>query len=307
MTEESFEDRLNRWTLGELKIELTKKNIYSDRKLNRIQTRIAELEYSAEIVEMSLEMKVFLSWSGRESHAIAVILRDWIPTVLPGVTTWVSSIDIDKGARWSTEIAAELEQSNYGIICLVPENLSSPWLNFEAGAISKSLERGRVAPLAVGLQKQDVSGPLAQFQITDFDKDDVLRLVKSINNSCPDPLDNETLSRNYKICWPGLEAEISAIDVSVPGALPPTTTDTELEVDDCDDQIIRLLLEFDGRDTIAAEVIAQQLNVHIARIKLHLKKLCEANYVWEALNMIDGASYSIDDKGREYGVTKGYI
>lgn len=43
--QESFEDKLNRWTLSELKIERTKKNIYGDRKLGRIETRIAELEF----------------------------------------------------------------------------------------------------------------------------------------------------------------------------------------------------------------------------------------------------------------------
>lgn len=45
MTEESFEDRLNKMTLGELKIARTKKNIYNQCKLNRIETRIAELKY----------------------------------------------------------------------------------------------------------------------------------------------------------------------------------------------------------------------------------------------------------------------
>ncbi len=43
--EESFEDKLNRWSLNELMIERTKKNIYSVRKMNRIETRIAELQY----------------------------------------------------------------------------------------------------------------------------------------------------------------------------------------------------------------------------------------------------------------------
>jgi len=43
--QESFEDKLNRWTLNELKIECTKKNIYGVSKLNRIETKIAELEF----------------------------------------------------------------------------------------------------------------------------------------------------------------------------------------------------------------------------------------------------------------------
>lgn len=48
MNEESFEDRLNKWTLGELMIERTKKYIYNERKLIRIETRIAELKYGNE-------------------------------------------------------------------------------------------------------------------------------------------------------------------------------------------------------------------------------------------------------------------
>lgn len=42
---ESFEDKLKRWTLNELKIERTKIKVYSKSKLDRINTRIAELEY----------------------------------------------------------------------------------------------------------------------------------------------------------------------------------------------------------------------------------------------------------------------
>ena len=46
MTEkEPFEERLQKWTVAELKAELTKKNIYGPRKRNRIETRIAELAY----------------------------------------------------------------------------------------------------------------------------------------------------------------------------------------------------------------------------------------------------------------------
>ena len=44
---EPFEDRLNRWTLNELKIERTRTNFYSKPKLGRINTRIAELEFGS--------------------------------------------------------------------------------------------------------------------------------------------------------------------------------------------------------------------------------------------------------------------
>ena len=82
-------------------------------------------------------MKVFISWSGVDSHSAAVALRDWLPSVIQLLEPYVSSEDIDKGARWSTDIAAELAGSDWGILCVTKENVQAPWLNFEAGALSK--------------------------------------------------------------------------------------------------------------------------------------------------------------------------
>lgn len=73
-------------------------------------------------------MKLFLSWSGETSHKVALVFRDWLPSVLQYIEPYVSSEDIDKGARWSTDIAHELEDSSYGIIS---EHLSKVILNSE--------------------------------------------------------------------------------------------------------------------------------------------------------------------------------
>lgn len=53
-------------------------------------------------------MKLFISWSGEISHKVAVVLRDWIPAVIPSITPWVSTEDIRKGTRWGAELAKEL-------------------------------------------------------------------------------------------------------------------------------------------------------------------------------------------------------
>ena len=82
-------------------------------------------------------MKVFISWSGNISLKVALIFRDWLPSVIQSIEPYVSSEDIDKGARWSTDIAKELENSTFGILCVTKENLEAPWLSFEAGALSK--------------------------------------------------------------------------------------------------------------------------------------------------------------------------
>ena len=91
-------------------------------------------------------MKVFISWSGDLSHKVAIVIRDWLPAILQYVEPYVSSEDIDKGVRWSSDISKELDNSKFGILCVTKENFEAPWLNFEAGALGKSFETGRVSP-----------------------------------------------------------------------------------------------------------------------------------------------------------------
>jgi hypothetical protein len=74
-------------------------------------------------------MKVFLSWSGDLSHEVACTLRDWLPCVIQSLKPWVSSEDIEKGTRWSTDIAKELRDTAYGILCVTKENLGAPWVH----------------------------------------------------------------------------------------------------------------------------------------------------------------------------------
>lgn len=94
-------------------------------------------------------MDIFVSWAGRDSHAVALFLRQWLPEVLPFVRPWVSSEDIRKGTRWSDELWGRLQKTSYSIVCLTPAAVRSPWVNFEAGAVARAVgERGaRQSPL----------------------------------------------------------------------------------------------------------------------------------------------------------------
>ena len=82
-------------------------------------------------------MKIVISWSGERSKAIAEIFRLWLPCCLQYIEPWMSDSDIPKGKRWALELAGQLAGANFGLVCLTPENLYSPWVNFEAGALSK--------------------------------------------------------------------------------------------------------------------------------------------------------------------------
>jgi hypothetical protein len=157
-------------------------------------------------------MKVFLSWSGTTSHKVATILRDWIPSVIQSVIPYVSSEDIDKGTRWSTDIAKELEDSAFGILCVTKDNLSAPWLTFEAGALSKKLEKSFVSPFLFNIKRAEIDGPILQFQSTIFEEEDVKKLLKTINKACgDDKLSDERFEKSFAVWYPNLEKELKEL------------------------------------------------------------------------------------------------
>lgn len=157
-------------------------------------------------------MKVFLSWSGEKSHKVAIVFRDWLPSVIQSLIPYVSSEDIDKGTRWSTDIAKELADSSFGILCVTKENLTAPWLTFEAGALSKTLEKSFVSPFLFDIKRSDVDGPILQFQSTIFEKDDIQKLVRTLNKACDkDKLTDERLEKAFEVWYPTLEAELNKV------------------------------------------------------------------------------------------------
>jgi hypothetical protein len=109
-------------------------------------------------------MKVFISWSGNLSKSLAEILRQWLPAVIQAIKPYYTPDDITKGARWTTEISKELEESSIGILCLTRDNLEAPWIMFEAGALSKKMDKSKVCPILFGVESTDIQGPLIQFQ-----------------------------------------------------------------------------------------------------------------------------------------------
>jgi hypothetical protein len=150
-------------------------------------------------------MEVFISWSGDTSKALAEVLRRWLPGVIQTVKPYYSPDDIAKGSRWSAEIAQELDASRIGLLCITRENLSAPWILFEAGALSKNLGQSRVCPILFGIDPSNIQGPLVQFQAAQFDKAEMKRVVTMINSECGDAaLEPDVLSDVFEMWWPQL-------------------------------------------------------------------------------------------------------
>jgi hypothetical protein len=175
-------------------------------------------------------MKVFISWSGSLSQSVALALREWLPAVIQTVEPYVSSEDIEKGARWGSEISLELEASDFGILCITPTNTGAAWLNFEAGALSKSIDQSRVVPFLFRLERADLpQGPLVQFQSVLAQKDDVRKMVLALNAAGGErALEEARLEGFFEIWWPQLESALASIDSETPPIASAQRSDEDL-------------------------------------------------------------------------------
>lgn len=156
--------------------------------------------------------KVFISWSGDLSKKLAEVIRDWLPSVLQFVRPYFTPNDIEKGARWASDISVELEKSDVGIVCLTKENMNNPWILFEMGALSKNLRASRVCPILFGIKDADIEVPIAMFQNTKFNRNDFKQLILTINEAEGETkLEERTVEKVFDKWWPELEENIDKI------------------------------------------------------------------------------------------------
>lgn len=155
-------------------------------------------------------MRVFISWSGEDSRRVADLLRKYIPCIIQEIKPFMSQHDLSSGSRWSEQLCRELEHTNFGIVCLTPNNLENPWILFEAGALTKHLEGRACCLLSRGLRQTDVSGPLSQFQNRIFSRAEFQKLIFDMNALLDNPLETASLQKIIDKWWPDLEDEVTA-------------------------------------------------------------------------------------------------
>jgi hypothetical protein len=157
-------------------------------------------------------MKVFFSWSGDYSLAVAKALNDLIAQGLKAVRPFFSP-NITRGVPWGPRLMAALQTTRYGIVCLTPDNLDSLWMNFEVGALFRA-KGSLVWTFLHNVEPENVPGPLKQFQSTISTENDVLELLKTMNNRIGKtsrmPLNQ--LEQNFKRAWPIMEKKLKAAE-----------------------------------------------------------------------------------------------
>ena len=149
----------------------------------------------------------------------------------------MSAHDIDAGTRWGNELGARLQDCNFGIICVTPDNISAPWLLFEAGGLGKSVQQSRVIPYRIGVTVSDVPFPLAQFQSVNADREGTLKLLESVVDGMK--FDKAKLNRLFEKFWPDLEKGIKQ-------ALEHKDTEARIRPDrELFEEMLQLMRSFD--------------------------------------------------------------
>ncbi len=255
------------------------------------------------------KMSIFLSWRGSTSHGLAEILRRWLRTVLSDTRPWLSSEDIQKGKSWGSELTKQLEATSYCIVCITtPQVARSPWVNFEAGAISKYVRHAHVSPLLIRAAPEDLSGlPLAQYQCTRFDIEDVGRLLQSINMVANSPIDEAVLKLKLHKNWRQLKKDVDQLDwegePSSPDDDDESYNDSKesdvLLLDDTEEDILLLVAQSNPSDdpfVINFGHVCNHVQENTIRVGHHLDNLVRAGL------LSGGASfgYTVTAEGRAY-------
>lgn len=191
--------------------------------------------------------KVFISWSLGRSNYIAETVQWWLKQVVQTSDPWVSSSDIEAGTRSMKEIEASLANTKFGIICVTPENVERPWLNYEAGALSKQVGEGesRVVPLLFGFEdKADITTPVGQFQAVLANKEGFEKLAQALNKSIPIELQrtSEEVTATHDAFWPALEKRLNEVPRPQKTVRPPTRP-----TDDMFREIVNTVRELDSK------------------------------------------------------------
>jgi hypothetical protein len=236
------------------------------------------------------------------------------------VEPWMSAEDIDSGGRWSDQIAVELEQAEYGIICLSATNLERPWLLFESGALAKRFEVARVVPLLIDLSPADVTMPLASFQGRPLSKDGMLRLVRDMNAARDHPLPPQQLDQLFDGMWPTLESRVTAAKAATP---PKANGKSAREAEDVMAELIETVRRIERRidatpadggksseDRLPVNVdilnFAEDLTDAVGQLSAYQQVLAEGRSDQAEFKSLVGRFQGLLDHAREVGLPFGY-
>jgi len=154
------------------------------------------------------KLRGFLSWSGERSECLARRIDEWLPIIVPEVELFFSPT-MAPGAMWSEAVASAVRRSNFGVICVTSDNLGSPWLHFEAGALWRgATENSMVCPLLLGVTTESLPDTLRLFQAKPFDERGFKDLCRFLGDKTR--LHPDKLRYGFETTWPSLSRDVES-------------------------------------------------------------------------------------------------
>ena len=155
-------------------------------------------------------MNAFISWSGKRELLIAKAFKEWLATMAPEISSFMSP-DLPKGQAWFDTLAKELKGAGIAFMCLAPPRVASEWQLVEAGAIWKAAKKGGLFPLSFRVGKGDIPEPVRVFQLTQFDEEDFKRLARDVAKLArPDPAWTPEHEQAFAHSWPKFAERVEA-------------------------------------------------------------------------------------------------
>lgn len=151
--------------------------------------------------------RVFLSWSGKQSKAVAHALGLGIQGIdkEKRLEPWISE-DIAPFEDWRNELKKSISSSNFAVLCVTPANLWSPWMLWEAGALAIELEKTNVSPYLLNIPVDKVPDPLRNFQCIVATKEGTKKLLSRLGDAVKLP-DTDFAKRFDKV-WPKVRSAL---------------------------------------------------------------------------------------------------
>ena len=154
-------------------------------------------------------MKIFISWSKTYSGKIANELKVWLKEAFDSkIDTFISSEGIGSGTDWYRKISEELDSSELGILVLTPENINSPWIMYEAGALSN---KKAIIPILFERNPNQVEGPINKRNYIVYNKKSFLKLLLDINEIINAGVSKKALNAFLNTEWEILQSKIDPL------------------------------------------------------------------------------------------------
>jgi hypothetical protein len=189
---------------------------------------IASLTHSF-CIDLGEILKVFISWSGN-SRGVAQAINKALPSLFDKASPWIST-DNRSGSIWLPAIDAQLTDTDFGIVCVSKANQHAPWLNFEAGALSRRVDAKRelMPVLLIDFDSMnEVEGPVTGFQMQMATVDGFFAIMKDLNSCELGPNISEKILRSrVELAWLDIEKEVRKVRESQSSTQVVERTDSE--------------------------------------------------------------------------------